>query len=432
MKYIGHKLEADLESIWKAARVHLPAMATSYATANLAVNRTSRLFEIRPSAFYPKWRELRDEFQHILYRSADNLEDTATALRTAVTAYAETDAEARQALTAIQERLGTGEPDIPDPALPYDVNHPGAQPPPSSSTDGTNSYGGAAPTVGDLQAKAAEADQRYFEARVHELGLIMGGIAMILGPAQVQAMSPGYRTFASMTADIAHTDVATYQPAIDALAGIGTTVADGKPFDVLRTETENVKDALDEDRWLSPAAEAFRENFLNAYEDSAAAQVAVLGILRGALEGYQKSLEEVYVKTAEALDAVIAAFKEITTFVLGWKSAKEAVDVTVKALEASAAFAASVGGGGICSIVFALIEAKASIDGDTWEVGGSEADKAAETAKTALAGLAEKLSSFDALLSGKLAQDTATVVRERHRYPIELPRPNFADAPGSL
>jgi len=96
-KYDKDYFAADLEALLRMARIKLPDMADVYLTANHHVSdtgdRDASAFTMT-SRVYPAWRDLRDEFQRILGKTADNIGGVARALEMVVGHYADADDEA--------------------------------------------------------------------------------------------------------------------------------------------------------------------------------------------------------------------------------------------------------------------------------------------------------------------------------------------------
>lgn len=119
MEYTGSNVELDITQTWKAGQVYLPNMATAYSKASITLNDISvsggTHFE-----FISDWKDMRDLLQTIFKNSSENLEASATALRTALTDYVETDGDSAMelALADAREEIGDHEPNVPDPVEP--------------------------------------------------------------------------------------------------------------------------------------------------------------------------------------------------------------------------------------------------------------------------------------------------------------------------
>ncbi|HEY8472868.1 MAG TPA: hypothetical protein VIL37_09570 [Natronosporangium sp.] len=112
--YKGDNLNADMEAVWETAARNFPAMARAYHEANGLVYRTSEvIYSDSNVRFMTPWRQIRDQLVSILGQSSRNVEDTATALREAMTAYAEQDAAAAEALRRASADLPGDIPELP-------------------------------------------------------------------------------------------------------------------------------------------------------------------------------------------------------------------------------------------------------------------------------------------------------------------------------
>ncbi|MBX6355541.1 MAG: hypothetical protein IRZ05_06735 [Micromonosporaceae bacterium] len=118
MPHSGAQLGVDLYRLHRLATDNLPTVADVYAAAAVDVGDTdaglAAVFP-RPPQFggvngpaYAPWLELRDAVQSFLSQTAQNLIDTAAAVRTAITLYAEADQRAAEELSRLRARDGAG------------------------------------------------------------------------------------------------------------------------------------------------------------------------------------------------------------------------------------------------------------------------------------------------------------------------------------
>lgn len=106
---------ADLNDLRIIGAIDLPMLEYAYAVVNSAVAGTASAdadaFRTEPggppSLVADAWRELRDDLQNILGRTAENLHSAAQTMLHIVQAYAETD---EAAATALREAWKGGDP----------------------------------------------------------------------------------------------------------------------------------------------------------------------------------------------------------------------------------------------------------------------------------------------------------------------------------
>ncbi len=125
-EHTGATLGADLHRLLIVAREKIPGVAEYYLDSNRIVATTadtdSRAFG--ESRVGPAWIALRDEYQAILGRTADNLNDTGRALERVVEYYSSTDEAAADKLKALLGDPGMTSPsmrtaaDSPEPRMP--------------------------------------------------------------------------------------------------------------------------------------------------------------------------------------------------------------------------------------------------------------------------------------------------------------------------
>ncbi|MGH3715927.1 MAG: hypothetical protein ACRDT4_21070 [Micromonosporaceae bacterium] len=113
----------DMRELLVVAREKLPDVAGKYLAANRDVADTGYASNPWPgSRVHTYWSDLRDEFQKILGRTADNVADTAAALERVVEAWSATDEEAARILRGlvVEYDLPTQpvHDDLPSPVMP--------------------------------------------------------------------------------------------------------------------------------------------------------------------------------------------------------------------------------------------------------------------------------------------------------------------------
>lgn len=430
MDYKSENLTADFESVWKVSVTNFPDMAASYQAANQAVHTTHHSTDDN-AEFFPKWADLRDEFQVILGNCANNLDDTAAALREVMNDFAEEDAEAAAALDAAQEDLPSEAEPMPDTMVPWSRRDEG------SGQDYTDlpscpdsTYESSAPTVAELKEKAETTDEKLLEAERTELGAVEGLIAWVIPNSFVESVASdmGHESVTAMMDNLAKSEPSWYEHAVGSLQGIGDLGS--SPFSQFQTEVNNAKDALHTDKWGGDAASAFRENFLNAYEDIADNQVQLLGTLLGAVEGYQEALEDTYRTYDEVMDATITACDSIIDGGSG-----DLVSMATAALSAVITIAGTVAtSGGATALKFALAGSGVSVGSAALSVGGNNTDDLWTNIRESFETADDALTELDTELAGALESDLAAVEEERAADggKIELPRPAFADDPGKF
>jgi hypothetical protein len=430
--YNGEQLNVDVENVWEAAVQNFPAMAAAYITANNAVFHTSEVIrDDGNSQFMDLWNRIRDELVSILGSSAMNLEDTATALRDAMTAYAEQDAAAADALNRAMKELPHAAPELPP--IKHPIGVADRNPYSTQSWEPVSrerleaGYDGDAPTVDQLLAKAQEVDDKLYEADVaSQVGSdVLGWLP--------RGLYEDIRGQVGFTVEVIRRSVrgnpAWYAQGIVALHGIAD-LSVSKPFGTFQTEVNNAKSALAPEKWGGTAAGEFRSNFLDAYEDISAAQLEVLSLLESALTGYKRALETTYKGYRDAMEASIMACESI---IGGAAAAESSFNVAgLQAVFTAAGIVASGGTAGLFQIagMFSLANAGLSIAGSQSAVGGGDAVTVQGNLVESVNAIKGKLEDLDQQLADGLRSDLNVIedLRMQDRM-IDLPRPNFADNP---
>lgn len=432
MDYTGNNLTADFESVWKVSVTSFPEMAASYQSASEAVHTTHYSADDN-AEFFPKWCDLRDEFQLILETSAINIDDTAAAIRESMNDFAEEDDAAATALDAALTDLPEEAEPMPETLVPwsrrnYDSGHTYADLPSCPA----GNYSSSAPTPAELLTKAELTDDKLLEAEKAELGAIEGFVAWIVPDSVITgtAEDMGFEFVVDMVQDLTKSDPAWYQVAVDSLASIGQIGGDHDPFSRFKTEVNNARSALSTDKWDGEAARAFHDNFLDAYEDIADTQVQVLGTLAGAIEGYQEALENCFRKYDEAMDSTIAACDSIIDSGNG-----ALVNLTTSVLSAAITIGGAVAtGGSSTAIKFALAGGGVTVASAGFNVGGSDITSLWTNIREGFGTIEGTLNELDSELRDALESDHSAVEAERWEdgNKIQLPRPSFADDPSKL
>jgi hypothetical protein len=434
--YQGDNLNVAVEDVWETAAVHFPAMAAAYHAANDAVYHTSEVIRYDADCqFMFRWNGIRDELISILGYASMNIEDTATALREAMTAYAREDGAAADALSRAMKDLPDFVPELPPTKDPIGVvnrtPHRSQRWEPVSREQLDGMYTGDAPTMADLQALAQEVDDKLYEADVASRTGLEGLLAEIAPRSWVEGAAEGqYLFIVDLIRDSVRGNPAWFEQGIVALRDIADPVSASKPFGMFRTEVNNAKSALDPEKWGGEAAREFRSNFLDAYEDIAEAQAAVVSLLHSALSGYKRALETTYRGYRDAMDATIRACQSIIDGAAAAESSFE-----IAGLQAVLTIGGIVATGGTSALsqtagMFSLADAGLSIAGSQSAVGGGDVGTVHENLVGSVNAIRGKLADFDQQLADGLGRDLSVIqdLRLQDRV-IDLPRPNFADDP---
>lgn len=141
MPHTGTDFGVDLYGLLKAGKDHLPTVAGQYRQAVASLDQTegglSAAFARVPSfggslygPVYQPWRDLRDELDLALSRTASNMDATAEALVVAAFEYARSDRAAAEEMD--RQRRTYGEPHVDRDGLPRRWPGPasGGLPPP--------------------------------------------------------------------------------------------------------------------------------------------------------------------------------------------------------------------------------------------------------------------------------------------------------------
>jgi hypothetical protein len=103
----GWQFAAELSQLRIVGRVDLPALSSTFAAMNRAVDGTAggetAAFQAPgggTAAGHAVWAALRDDFQNILGNTAENMLDAGVTIEHVVDAYAATDDDARASLEA--------------------------------------------------------------------------------------------------------------------------------------------------------------------------------------------------------------------------------------------------------------------------------------------------------------------------------------------
>ena len=434
--YQGHNLNVDVEDVWETAVQNFPAMAEAYHSANNAVYHTTEVIPYDPDCeFMDRWQRVRDELISILGSSSMNIEDTATALRDAMTAYAQQDQAAAVALNRAMKDLPEFVPELPPTKDPAGVAirnpHSTQSWDPVGPDQLDRMYTGDAPTVEDLLARAQEVDDKLYEADVASRSGLDGVLADIVPRSWVEGSAEGqYLFIVDLIRQSVRGNPSWYEQGIVALQDIADPVSASKPFGMFRTEVNIAKHALDPDKWGGEAASEFRSNFLDAYEDIAEAQAAVVSLLQSALTGYKRALETTYRGYRDAMDASIRACDSI----IGGAAVAESSFETA-ALQAVLTVGGIVATGGTTALtqtagMFSLANSGVSIASSQYVAGGGDVGTVHENLVKTVNAIKGKLEDFDLQLADGLRQDLVVIedLRMQDRV-IDLPRPNFADEP---
>jgi hypothetical protein len=134
----GRGFGADTYQLYKAGRLHLPAVAQQYHELTRLVHQTQgpsrRAFQVDGyvERAHLLWMELRDEMQEILRESCLTFEATGAALVRIADNYVRTDEEAARQMARLMEadrQLYEAEPTpVPVPPAPADYSPPTPQP----------------------------------------------------------------------------------------------------------------------------------------------------------------------------------------------------------------------------------------------------------------------------------------------------------------
>lgn len=423
MDYTGDDLTADVELAWEVITKAFPKMASAYRTANIIVHRTYVGIDDMDLKFLSKWRPLRDELEYIFADCSHTLHDTAKALGEAMNEFAEKDGAAADALDKAQEGLPDSVPNLKPTAIPYSGRY-------YASDDYYDpkvpdyEYSGPGPTVDELKEKANATDDKIYEATCAELG---GGWNPVtwLPRDWVEDSGDGSESTDYVMVIEKIEKIAQYNPSkfTTAIASLNSLGKEGKPFTTFNQEKDNALDGLSPTIWDGKAARDFRKNFLNAYQDIAATQLVYAGVLQGALEGYQASLEATYRDYMKIMDDTIAACEAVIesegASSKSWETAGLSAAISIAS--------GLVTGAATIALRFTLAGAAVSV-GSAWlDVGGEKVEKIYKAIMDSFDTSKGNLDTFDEELETALKSDLEKVKAGRHDPDADLdfPRPGF-------
>lgn len=270
-----------------------------------------------------------------------------------------------------------------------------------------------------------------YEAAFVEMNLAQESLMSLVPRGVIDGVneSMGYETACGVVSALAKVEASVYITAADDVAAV---VTPGRgSFTSLESEINNIKDVVKPEVWCSSAAQAYRENFLNAYPDISGIQVSAVEELHAAMKGFGELLEGAYSSLDEVLDNSKTALQSI----IDGGNGTEVLGVTFAAISAAVGIAAVGTGPGMG---WAIASGGVGVAAAALGSGGGNSTAIIDNVRASAATLQERIDDFDAELAGALGDNIGVidgllnVSPGGESDPIEIPRPAFADDPSIL